>query len=202
MTRITYCLWQIASNRNYENAIGSTGCGNRASAQSSRQRSNVCAVTMSCGAFAALLHCVAVRQPSCARFGNGARMKQKRQIGRLFIFCKITSYWTRQRVSSREAYLITNIFPLAAVKRSARQRKPECSCPNLNGPFRGAASERDLVERRCAGRKSCNAEGTERRGNSIWSPLLLRRAARSRRSRRTKHTQQLCWFRGNRSCSE
>ena len=92
MTRITCCLWRIASNRNYENAIGSIGCGNPASAQSSRQRSNVSAMRMSFGAFAVLPHCVAVRWPSCARFGNGARTKQKRQIDRLFIFCKITNY--------------------------------------------------------------------------------------------------------------
>ncbi len=50
------------------------------------------AMRMSCGAFAALPHCVAVRRPFCARFGNGATMKQKRQIDRFFIFCKITNY--------------------------------------------------------------------------------------------------------------
>jgi ribonuclease D len=60
---------------------------------------------------------------SCARFGNGARKKRRRQIDRLFIFCKITNYWTQQWLSPPETCLITGIFPRVAVRHFARQDK-------------------------------------------------------------------------------
>src|SRR5205823_1363071 len=63
------------------------------------------------------------------------------------------------------------------------------------------ASEHDLAERHCGGRKNCGAEGTGRRRNSIWSRPSSHRAARSRRSRRTKLARQLCSFPGNRLLS-
>jgi hypothetical protein len=105
----------------------------------------------------------------------------------------------RRRFSVQDACLITNTFPLAGGKLSAKQRKLRYNRRNRSGRLCAAAP---VLARppKCVGAPiNCEIGETKRLSDLDWNDPSLHPAALSKPSELILRGQHPYWFRGNSS---